>query len=169
MILFRFLPIVLLLSLVFVGIYKHIARINKHTDENDFVMYPSRSLLWIAAICITFFSSTIVVMLVFPNDTVSWWGFLIAILLMALGLFLYWCCIIWEVRVSGNEIWYTNILGTTRIFTFDDISIAKTKITEAYIQVTIYSEKKNLLSVGDVHFNFQMFMTRLVDKGIKLE
>ena len=144
--------------IVFLFTKKEVKKSELNMDENNFVLRQPKIFLWVGIICAGFFSALIVFAILYPNETSVWWVYLIFGFFAALGLYLIFYCIRWEIKIEDNQISYTPSIGKKRLFTFDQITNVKYKPGQ---KITAFSGTKKLLSVDFSSKGFNVLAFRL--------
>jgi len=160
-------------TILFAIISKKVAKTEKNMDKNDFVISQSKMIMWVGIVCFLFFSTLIVFMSIYSNDTAVLWVYLTFILFALGGAAMALFCIGWKVKIIGNKIQYKSFFKHKKTFTFDDIRYIKIKHSAFPYQTTItttiilYSKgMKKLLTVESNCVGYNIFVERLKQKGI---
>lgn len=78
------------------------ASIESLAKDHVFIRLP-RAYLWVASIDILFFLACILLMIYFPNDTVSVWVYMLFCLFISLGVLITVATLVWKVEVLQHE------------------------------------------------------------------
>lgn len=139
-------------------------------SDNNFIVRESKSTMLIMILCVLFFGACIMLMFIFPNDTVDWWGYLIFSLLFLLGVYGLLRYIFWRIEVKGNEFCYTSFLALKKKFTLNSISKVKIKNPDSpYQKITIFSGTKKILPVESNCIGYNLLVEYLIQEHIAFE
>lgn len=166
-----YLIIPLVIAVVLVGINREGSKAEKGMDENNFVVRQSKIVMWIGIICALFFGVLIILMSAFPNDTAQWWVYLIFFLFVILGTVLAVHCMIWALKISGDEIRHTAIFKKEQSISFGDITKVKIKRLQnnQMEEIKVYSHDKKVFSVESYCRGYHILIARLQKEGVAFE
>lgn len=152
------------IGIIFAAINKEVRKAEKNMDGENFTIRPSRIIMWIGLIDTLMFSALLVLLTM--DDTSEWWLYLIAILLILLGLAVLAYAIRWKVEVRDDGFRYCSLFKRPRSFSFDDITrgIIKGEYTISE-QITLYSGDKKLFSLESSCRGYHLFVSCLRKKG----
>ena len=109
----------------------------------------------------------IILMILFPNDSATWWVYLILGLFLLIGLWNLCTTVTWEVKIQNNYIQFRNSLGRTQNISFKDVEkikvFLKVMVKRDGIQIKdILSEKKTFYdSVERIKMGSYLEQTRV--------
>ena len=153
-----FIVIPAIVFIVFLFTKREVKKSELNMDENNFVLRQPKIFLWVGIVCAAFFSALIVLVIIYSDENLVWWISLIFGSFAALGLYLIFYCIRWEIKIEGNQISYTPFIGKKRQFTFDQITNVKYKPEK---KITAFSGKKKLFTVDFFSKGFNVLAMRL--------
>ena len=132
-------------------------------NEHIIVKLP-KAMFYVGCICSAVFSTAIVLMTLFPNDTEAWWVYVIFISFVWLGVYLMAIAIIWKMEVFRNEdyfIYRSVFFRTYRINYADCISYKCTKNTVELITTN------RTFHIDTIATNYEFFMAMLKKYKVK--
>jgi len=145
------------------------------TDKKLIVRMP-RLFLWVGIACTLFFGGIIVGMILFPNDTVTLWTYLVFGLFLLGGLLFFWISIIWRIEVEKNGFKFRNSFNKTMVIPFESIGKVKLKGRLDHdnpiniLEAVLYSKGgKVILVITSLHVGGRLFIHRLQQESIKFE
>ena len=165
-----FLLIPIVVGLVFTGIKKDVLNREKNMDENNFVIRQSRVVFWVGIICLFVFSVLIVVISIFPDETVDFFTYAVFSLFLCLGLGLTLHSLSWSVRITGGEMQLNTMFkrGETYTFAMLDKAVMKKQNTPAE-QLILYANSKKLFAVDKQYSGYHVLLSRLINEQIKFD
>jgi len=115
----------------------------------------------------------IVVLTIFPRGVPPLWFYLFfgSAFILCISLVLLW--IMWRIEVHGDKIYYRNMFGRSKTFTFDMIGkvIRKRRDMGYYVadKMIIYSkERQVIMRVEGSGISYALFIARLIQEGITI-
>ena len=132
-------------------------------NEHIIIRLP-KAVFLVGCICTTVFATVIVLMTLFPNDTVALWVYVIFIFFVLLGVYLMTIAIIWKMEVFRNEdyfIYRSVFFRTYKINYADCISYKCTKNTVELITTN------RTFHIDTIATNYEFFMAMLKKYKVK--
>jgi hypothetical protein len=156
----------ILVWIIFAAIKKEVKNSEKDMNDKCFSVRQSKIVLWVGIVCALFCFSLIILMTIFPNDSASWWVYLIFISFSSLGISMVLYCIKWELKIEYDQLTYTTFLGKKK--TFSMASIQKIKLKSGP-QIIAYGEKGKLFSADFNCRGYNVLISRLRSEQIPFE
>ena len=124
-------------------------------------------------ISILFWGGLIIFIALFPNDTVTYWVYLIFSAFLLFGVWCVWISLVWKIQIEGNQIYFRNCFLQKKKFTFESIGRVEIKQSinrNQLDEIILYSKDgEDLLYVSPFYSGFTLFMDRLKQEGIDFE
>ena len=94
----------LTIGLLYSKIYDHNYKsvIENLKNEHIIIRLP-KAFFFVGCVCATLFATAIVLMTLFPNDTVTWWVYIIFVFFVLLGIYLMAIGTIWKIEVFRHK------------------------------------------------------------------
>ena len=147
----------LLVVMVFFIVRKGNEKAKKNMDENYFKVRQPMIFLWIGIMCTLLFSALIVYFSIFPDGTTDWMVYTIFSIIAVLGIFLIIYCIIWELRIEGDQIVYIPFAGIKRNYSINSITRIKLYNNQ---KIEAYAGEKKLFSVEPTSRGYNVLISR---------
>jgi len=155
------------ISLVVAAMNREVFKAEKHMDERHFTVRQPRTMIWLGLVCTLFFGALIVLMTVFPNDTVDAWAYLIFSLFTLGGSVIIIFCTFWKLEIIENELRHVPLFGRRKTFRFDEIEKIRMKHRNTPNEgIRLYSETRKLATIEMNCRGYNVLIRRLQQAGI---
>ena len=146
---------------------------NRKMDEDNFVLRVPKVFQWFAVL-ITFCLLVVAIFVFFASrgDYNSTAGLVVSLVVVAAAIyFLYLSAyhILYETRITGNEIRHKELFYPEYTFTFDEIKKAQFKRSGAGTFLTVFSETETLFVVEPSYIGYSLLLSRLDREGVRIE
>ena len=137
-------------------------------NKNSIVRQPR--WVFLTGMLITLILGTaIIIMTLFPNDTITWWVYLFVYGFLFVGLWYLWMWAIWKITIMRVTFQYRNSFGQTRKIPFSDIKkVQMWQQPRVAIRLISKNDQKTL-SLTDDYRGFKIFMDCLEKHSIRIE
>lgn len=157
---------IILVPLAVYSVYAAMKKQSKNKEavmsSDNFIITPSKIILWIGIISSLIFTALMVLMTIFPNDTAELWIYIIFGMFELLGIILIVYAIRWQVKVENDNIYFTPFIGKQKSAAFSDIIRYKTS-TQG---ITVYTSKGKLFSAEYICIGYNILLERLKNTGL---
>jgi len=133
----------------------------KNMDENNVVLRQSYIFFILGTICTPLFS----IALFYNYKTFGFWGNLLFILFIIIGVFLIIYSIRWKLQIKNNKIIFRPFIGKKKIFNINYI----TRIEIKRNILKAYNENNVIFSIDFNCVGFNIFLSRLEKENINIE
>ncbi|MGE5551818.1 MAG: DUF6560 family protein [Bacteroidota bacterium] len=154
----------LAVGFVFFMVKKENERALNHRSGDDFVIRLPETYLWVGAICAAVFLGFLVLMILFPNDTVTVWVGIVFLGFILLGLSIAAAQVNWRIHVQKDRLSYTTVFG--RRYDLGLAEIKKVRLTPNALTIKI----DNKTFTVDPHaLGLDVLLQRFKEIGITVE
>lgn len=136
----------------------------ENLNNEHIVIKLPKIMFLVGCICSAVFSTAIVLMTLFPNDTAAWWVYVIFISFVLLGIYLMTIGMVWKMEVFRNEdyfIYRSVFFKTYKINYADCISYKRTNNTVELITTN------RTFHIDTIATNYEFFMAMLEKHKVK--
>lgn len=135
--------------------------VKNYVNEEYFLVKLPKVYFWVGVVCSIFFTSLLILMILFPNDTAAIWVGLVFIGFTALGLFLTASQIKSQINLYKDYFIYTTVLG--RKYNYKYTEIMKVKLTLNTLKI----KTVNKTFYVDTHaLGLEIVLKRFKENGI---
>lgn len=146
-------------------------------NTRNFIITQHKFTMWLGIIVSVIFAAIITLMLIFPDDAIEAWLYVVSLVFLVAGLLLAYYVIRWKITIEEDSIIVTPVFGKQIIINFREISKATYEVVEASNSEKVYSESvivydangKKLFSIELICIGFSTFLKRLNEENIPLE
>ena len=132
-------------------------------------MRQPRWVLMLGILIPLVFGAAIIIMILFPNDTITWWVSVFVYGFLFVGLWYLWTWAIWKITIMGDEFQYRNSFGKKRKISFLDIEKVQ-MWQQPHVAIRLISKNnQKVLSLTGDYRGFKIFMDHLKKHSIKIE
>jgi len=92
-----------------------------HIYKKDLILRQPRFVFFVGIFNSLIFGLAVIMMALFPNETITWWVNLFVYFMLLLGLWYFWMAIMWKVTIKQDGIKFRNYLFQTKMISFEEI------------------------------------------------
>ena|GEM_PF-5640434 len=130
-----------------------------------FLIKAPKMVFYIGLANILFSGAVLILMTVFPNDTATWWVYVLCTTFLLLGAWLCYFAVRWRITVDHDNIQITTLVGKEKTYSRHEITGAVLK-NQALI---VYKGTKKLFDLAPYFDGFVPFVDYLQSVDIPIE
>ena len=146
---------------------------NRKMDEDNFVLRVPKAFQQFAVLA-TFGLLAFAIFVFFASrgDYNPSVGLIVSLVIVAVAIYFVYLSayhILYETRITGNEIRHKELFYPEYTFTFDEIKKAQIKRNGAGTFLTVFSETETLFVVEPSYIGYSLLLSRLDREGVRIE
>jgi len=134
-------------------------------DKENFTLRRTKASLWVGILCSVLFGGFLIASLIYPlitsDSRIEWWICIGFAVFMSLGIFILLEYFNWQVKIEGNNIFYSNFLRKKYIYKIDQITKVKFICDISGEKVTVFMGNNKLFSVNISCIGYNLFIACL--------
>ena len=141
--------------------------------SKEIIIRNSEMQLYGGIFCILVVGAILILMLLFPNDTATFWVFGFTILVFLANVYFLITSFTWKVVIKGTEICYRNSFGKTKVVSIQDVKAIKyhghPRAPEVVYQIVLCDGAEKIFSVEPSKRGAEAFLNWLDETSIESE